>query len=198
MTHATQTMHPVNTILLIGPPGSGKGTQARLLAERLGWVRLSSGERIKAIRDGDEPFSERVRALYDKGTLLPDWFADYLLERGLLELQPHVGVVAEGFGRTEAQARHVVDILAWLGRPLKVMHLTLSDAEATRRMLSRATEEDRPDSDNAAKAADRLAHYVRETQPAVEHFRTLGLVTDIDGSPAPESVAAAIETAIAR
>lgn len=186
-------MERANTILLIGRPGSGKGTQAKLLSERLGWVRLSSGDRIKAIRDGNEPFSERVRAMYDKGTLLPDWFADYLLENGLLELDPHVGVVCEGFGRTERQARHVDEIMAWLGRELVVVNLEVSPDESLKRMLTRAQVEDRPDSDDAQKIRERLAQYEEETAPALAYFRNEGKVRDVDGELSPEGVAEAIE-----
>jgi adenylate kinase len=189
-------MTQTNTVLLMGAPGSGKGTQATLLSERLGWIRLSSGDRIKQIRDGNEAFSARVRALYDKGTLLPDWFADYLLERGLLELEPHVGVVTEGFGRTLPQAHHLVDILAWLGRSLTVVHLSLSEEVALTRMLSRGSLEDRPDSDSREKALQRLRQYEADTLPALDYFRALGLVTDIDGEQQPALVAAAIEAAL--
>ena len=101
----------MNTVLLIGRPGSGKGTQAKILSNELGWIRLSAGDLIKEIRDGSEPFSPRVREMYDKGTLLPDWFADYLLESNLLELDTHVGVIAEGFGRTRSQAKHLSEIV---------------------------------------------------------------------------------------
>jgi len=186
-------MERVNTILLIGRPGSGKGTQAKLLSERLAWIRLSSGDRIKAIRDGNEPFSPRVRAEYDKGTLLPDWFADYLLESGLLDLDAYVGVVTEGFGRTERQARHYADIIQWLGRNLMVINLEVSEEEALRRMKSRNETQDRPDSNTDDKMFGRLAQFAEETMPALEYFRSLGFVKDVDGEKTPAEIAEAIE-----
>lgn len=190
-------MERVNTILLIGRPGSGKGTQARLLSERLAWIRLSSGDRIKAIRDGNEPFSPRVRAVYDKGTLLPDWFADYMLESGLLELDAYVGVVTEGFGRTERQAHHYADIIEWLGRNLMVINLEVSEEEAMRRMQSRSEVQDRPDSNTDDKIRGRLAQFAEETVPALGYFRSIGVVKDIDGEKTPEEIAAAIEALLA-
>jgi len=186
-------MERVNTILLIGRPGSGKGTQARLLSERLAWIRLSSGDRIKAIRDGNEPFSPRVRAEYDKGTLLPDWFADYLLESGMLDLDSYVGVVTEGFGRTERQAHHYADIIQWLGRTLMVINLEVSEEEALRRMQSRNETQDRPDSNTDEKMRGRLAQFSQETLPALEYFRTLGVVKDVDGEKTPAEIAEDIE-----
>jgi adenylate kinase len=186
-------MERVNTILLMGRPGSGKGTQATLLAERLAWIRLSSGERIKQIRDGNEPFSQRVRTVYDKGTLLPDWFADYLLESGLLNLEPYVGVVTEGFARTVRQAHHYADIIDWLGRSLMVIHLDVPEDEVVRRMQSRSAVEDRPDSDTDEKVAKRLAQFSSDTLPALEYLRTLGVVKDIDGTKTPAEIAEDIE-----
>lgn len=191
-------MQPIDTVLLIGRPGSGKGTQAKVLSEKLGWVRMSTGDRIKGIRDGNEPFSPRVRELYDKGILLPDWFADYLLESGLLSLEPHVGVVLEGFGRTKSQAEHFTEIISWLGRDLMVLNLEVSEEEAMRRMLSRAAVEDRPDSNAEDKIRDRFRAFDASTGPALEFFREKGVVVDIDGELTPEGVAEAIAAALKR
>lgn len=189
-------MERVNTILLIGRPASGKGTQAALLSERLAWMRLSSGERIKQIRDGDEPFSERVRAVYDKGTLLPSWLADFILLRGLIDLEPYVGVVTEGFARTPDAARQYANIIDWLGRSLLVIHLAVSEEEALRRMHSRSAVQDRPDSDTEEKMRVRLAQYLEQTEPAIEHLRTLGVVADVDGEQTPEKIAEDIQKLI--
>ncbi len=184
----------MNTVLLIGRPGSGKGTQAKILSEELGWIRLSSGDRIKEIRDGAEAFSARVREMYDKGTLLPDWFADYLLESALLDLDTHVGVVAEGFGRTRSQAEHLAEIVAWLGRKLVVVNLEVSEEEVMRRMLERAKTEDRPDSNAADKIQTRLNKFTEDTGPALEYFRSMGVVIDINGELSPEEVSKEIES----
>ena len=186
-------MERTNTILLIGRPGSGKGTQAQLLSERLAWIRLSSGDRIKQIRDGNEPFSARVRAVFDKGTLLPDWFADFLLEGGLLDLDSYVGVVTEGFGRTKQQALHYAEIIEWLGRNLMVINLEVSEEEALRRMSSRNTTQDRPDSNTEEMMRLRLAQFKEETMPALEYFRSIGVVKDIDGEKTPAEIAEDIE-----
>ncbi len=186
-------MERANTILLMGRPGSGKGTQAKLLSERLAWIRLSSGDRIKEIRDGNEPFSARVRAVYDKGTLLPDWFADYLLESGLLDLEPYVGVVTEGFARTLQQARHYTDIIEWLGRELMVINLEVSEEEAVSRMTTRNETQDRPDSDTEEKIRGRLAQFAQDTLPALEYLREKGLVKDVDGGQTPAKIAEDIE-----
>lgn len=187
-----------DTVLLIGRPGSGKGTQAMLLAKKLGWIDISSGNRIKEIRDGNEPFSPRVREMYDKGTLLPNWFADYMLESSLLELENHVGIVMEGFGRTESQARHLCEIVEWLGRHLLVINLEVSPEEVTRRMLERAKTENRPDSDASEKIEARLTQYEECTAPALALFKSKGLVVDINGEQTPEAIAKDIQAIIKR
>jgi adenylate kinase len=186
-------MTRVNTVLLMGRPGSGKGTQATLLSERLAWIRLSSGDRIKEIRDGNEPFSARVRAEYDKGKFLPDWLADFILEQRLLELEPYVGVVTEGFARTAQQAHHYADIIDWLGRSLMVINLEVSEEETMRRMAARNTTQDRPDSNTEDKMRARLATFAAETMPALEYLRTLGVVKEINGEQEPAKIAEDIE-----
>lgn len=188
--------HPVNIVLFIGRPGSGKGTQAKLLADHLGWVRLSSGDRFKSLRDSESALGERVRRAYDKGEYMPDWFADYLLESGIVELDPSTGVVAEGFGRTRAQAVHLCDITEWLGRSLAVVHLDVSEETAKARMLERSKTEHRPDSDDAAKVEARFAEYRKNTEPALEYFRGMGLVIDIDGNNTPDAIADEVRRSI--
>ncbi len=185
-----------STILLIGRPGSGKGTQAKLLSEKLGWIKVSSGDQIRTVRDGNEPFSPRVREMYDRGALLPDWFADYLLERALLPLDSHVGVVCEGFGRTKKQAEHFMDINSWLSRDVLVVHLEVSEEEVRNRMLLRAETENRPDSSTDEKIDIRLAAFNEHTVPALEYFRTLDVVVNVNGAQNKEEVRDSIAQAI--
>lgn len=193
-----QERRSTDTVLIIGRPGSGKGTQARLLSTKLGWMRISSGDRIKAIRDGSEPFSARVRAVYDKGRLLPDWFADYLLESALLDLEPYVGIICEGFARTKSQAEHLNEIVDWLGRSLTVINLEVSEEEVTRRMHSRAVMENRPDSNTDEKIRERLGQFNELTAPAIAFFREKGLLVDVDGEQAPEAIAHEISELVQR
>lgn len=185
-------MEGTNTVLFIGKPGSGKGTQAKLIADKMGWLNFSSGDRFKQIRDGNEPYSARVREMYDQGIFMPNWFADYLLENALLEMTSDKGVVLEGFGRTKDQAEHVMEICSWLGRNLVVFNLEVSDEEVMRRMLKRSETEHRPDSSDEEKIRARLAQYENNTAPALEYFRTQGVVQEIRGEQTPEEIASDI------
>ena len=186
-------MISINTVLFIGRPGSGKGTQAKLISQKMGWKMFSSGERFKEIRDGNEPFSARVREMYDKGILIPDWFADYLLETAMLGNSVDTGIILDGFGRTADQAAHLLEIIEWLGRGFIVLNLEVSEGEVLRRMLKRSETEHRPDSDGEEKIKARLAQYDANTAPALEYFRTKGVVTDINGEQTPEEIAIDIE-----
>lgn len=177
-----------NTILFIGRPGSGKGTQAEMLSKRLNWRIVSSGNQFREMRNGEGPLSDRVRAAYDQGQLLPDWFADYLFAQGVLNLPPEEGVILEGFGRSRPQAELMQKMLSWLGRRIKVVHLSVSEDETLRRQLERAKTDNRPDSNDEQKVKARLAEYAANTEPALAFFKEQGVLVDIDGEPDVETI----------
>ena len=131
--------------------------------------------------------------MYDKGILIPDWFADYLLETAMLGNSVDTGIILDGFGRTADQAAHLLEIIEWLGRGFIVLNLEVSEGEVLRRMLKRSETEHRPDSDGEEKIKARLAQYDANTAPALEYFRTKGVVTDINGEQTPEEIAIEIE-----
>jgi adenylate kinase len=185
-----------DTILLIGRPGSGKGTQAKLIAAKRGWTHFSTGDLFKALRDGEGALAERVRTVYDSGKLLPDWFATYLFEDVMFNLSPGTGVVAEGYPRSISQAEMFVDILSWLDRSLKVIYIDVSEQEALRRMMERAKTEHRPDSDAEEKIRVRFDEFTKNTEPLLAYFKEKGLLVDIEGEQTPEEVEAAIAAAL--
>lgn len=191
-------MESANTVFLFGRPGSGKGTQAKLLADAQGWSVFSTGDQFKAMRDGEGPLSERVRAAYDAGKLTPDWFASYLFEGALLNLEPTAGVVCEGFPRTLPQAELAHDVLTWLKRSYTVLHLAVSEDEALHRMIERAKEEHRPDSDDESKVRARFDTYRTQTEPVLEFFKTQGKLVEINGEQARESILEDILKAVSK
>ena len=172
----------VKTVLLIGRPGCGKGTQAALLSEKTGWKTLSSGDKLREIRNTDSPIGKRVKEVYDAGKYLPDWFADYLFEKDVFELTHTQGIVLEGFGRTITQAEHITDICGWLGRPFQVIHIDVPEDIAVARMLERAKTEHRPDSDTIEKIKLRLQKYDDNTRASVEFYEKNGIMSTVDGS----------------
>ena len=179
-------------VLLMGRPGSGKGTQAKRLAEEFGWEHFSTGDRFKILRDAEGVLGASVREAYDAGKLLPDWFATYLFESVVLELDPEKGLVSEGYPRSLGQAETFDSILSWLNRPYKVLDLAVSNELVTERMLLRAETEHRPDSATEEQIKARLATYEEHTAPVLDFFRERGMLVTIDGSVSPEEVAEAI------
>ena len=186
----------IQTVLLTGKPGSGKGTQAKKLAEARGWTHFSTGDRFKVLRESEGPLGARVREIYDAGKLMPDWFASYLFQETMLNLAPDAGIVIEGYPRSRSQAETFDQILTWLERPYAVLDLAVNDAEVTERMLKRAESEHRPDSATADQILARLAVYTEHTAPVLDFFRDKGMLVTLDGERSPEDVEHQIVTAL--
>ncbi len=187
---------PIRTVLLTGRPGSGKGTQAKRLAETFGWTHFSTGDLFKQLREGEGPIAEKVRESYDAGKLLPDWFATYLFEDTMLKLSSDAGIICEGYPRSSVQAETFDSIMNWLGRSYVALDLAVSDEEVTDRMLLRAETEHRPDSATKEQIQARLKTYDEHTAPVLGFFKEKGMLVTIDGTQTPEEVEAAIMEAL--
>lgn len=183
----------VRTIVLMGLPGSGKGTQGKLLAERLNGIRFSTGDRFRTLREGDSALSKRVAAAYESGRLFPDWFATHLFEDAVLKLSPETSIVFDGFPRTRTQAESLDETMDWLGRRYQVINLMVPEEEALRRQIERAKTDDRPDSSTEDKVRVRFEEY-QKTAGALDFFRENGTLTEIDGVGKVEDIAAEIAT----
>jgi adenylate kinase len=175
-------MKDATVILFMGRPGSGKGTQAKLLADKLGSPIFSTGTIFKQLRDGADALSERIRGTYDAGKLMPDWFASYLFEDFFLKLDPASGAICEGFPRSLRQAELYEDVLTWLAREHVVINLDVPEEETLRRQIERAKTEHRPDSDEAT-IRTRFAEYEKNTAPVLEFFKEKGVLVNLDGTP---------------
>ena len=189
-------MSDINTILLTGRPGSGKGTQAKRLAEKQGFVHFSTGDRFRVLREGEGPVSARVKHVYDAGRLMPDWFANYLFEAEMLTLPSERGVIFDGYPRTLEQAEIFDDVMSWLERSYVVLDLEVSDEEVIERMVKRAEAEHRPDSATREQAMARLSTYEDCTAPILDFFRDKGVLVSIDGTLEPDEVEAEIANAL--
>lgn len=170
-------MDAVKTILFVGKPGSGKETQAELLAEKLGYRVFSTGKRFRELREGTGPLSEKVRETYDKSMLLPAWLASYLFQEAILHLKKEDGIIFEGTGRRVDEARLFHEVATWLGREYKVINLDISDDEAVRRQVGRGRE----DSNTEEKVRVRLNEYEKHTEPVISFFREQNVLIDVSG-----------------
>ena len=181
---------PVSLVLIIGRPGSGKGTQTDLLAKKLGWKTFSSGAIFRELRAKPGPLGDKVRAVYDEGLLHPYWFPAYLFQNVILNTEPSEGLITEGLCRALKEAELFDDVLTWLGRGYIVINLAVSDEEAARRQSHRNKIDERADSNTPEKIQVRLNEYKENTEPVIDFFRTKGTLVEINGEQTPEEIAA--------
>ncbi|HTO55659.1 MAG TPA: adenylate kinase [Myxococcota bacterium] len=179
-------------LILTGPPGSGKGTQAKRLVEKYGIPQISTGDILReAVASGSE-VGKRAKAIMDRGDLVPDEVVIEIVRQRLARPDCKKGFVLDGFPRTAPQAAALDGILRDQGRePARVIALVVADDELRRRILSRG--EGRAD-DTEAAVAKRLEVYKRDTAPVLTHYAKS--VRKIDGIGTMDEITARIERAL--
>ena len=176
-------------LLMVAPPGAGKGTQASRLAAHYGIAHLSSGDLFRREIAGDTAIGRVAEAYLKRGDLVPDHLVLEVLGPQVLEAAAHGGYVLDGYPRTRAQAEEAYQVASRLeGIELQaVVHLEVSRAELLRRLLARARADGRVD-DTEAVILHRLDVYDTETAPMLEFYAGRGLVADIDGEQPVDAV----------
>ena len=183
-------------ILLLGPQGSGKGTQARRISAEYGIPHIATGDMLRAAIDAATTLGLRVKPIYDAGNLVPDEIMIELIRERLEESDAAQGFVLDGFPRTMAQADALDSMLREIGRELTVVFaLQVSDEICIERLLKRAREEQRTD-DTPEAIRTRLELYHRETEPLIEHYRTQGVLVPVHADGSPNEVFAEIQAAL--
>lgn len=176
----------------VGRPGSGKETQSRLLAEKLGYDMFSTGLKFREIIASGSQLGNKIKTDYEQGLLMPTWVADFMFENYVFNLAEDKGAVFEGSGRDKEQAETIEKVCAWLGRPYTVLNLEVSEDEVVRRSLAR--KRDATDSDESI-IRNRLSEYARLTHPAIQYFHSIGKCVDIKGEGTPEAIHADVMAA---
>lgn len=179
---------------MMGKTGSGKGEQSKLLSKKTGYKIFSSGEKFRELRLKGNSLSERIREEYDRGLLMPHWFASFVFEEALLNTSPEEGLIFEGTGRKKPEAELFHEIAAWLRRDYVVFNIRISDEEVIKRSQLR-NRSDGLDS-SVEKIKQRIEEYNTFTEPALEYFKFLGKVVEIKGEQTIEQVHAEIVKAI--
>lgn len=182
-------------LLLVGPQGSGKGTQAKRLAAVHGIPHVATGDILRAAVAERTPLGRRVQPILERGDLVPD---DLMIGLIRERLAGEDGFLLDGFPRTLPQAEALDAMLAELGKPLDaVLLLDVSDEVALARLLGRQREEGRSD-DTPDAIRNRLRLYHELTEPVLERYRAAGLLVEVDGERTMDEVTAALEDALAR
>lgn len=181
------------TVFFVGKPGCGKGTQAKMLAEKTGWPIISAGAQFRAISAEDTPLGRKVKLENEAGMLAPHWLAMYLYLKALFALPADANVIFDGFNRKVPEAELILSSLAWLERPFIIVYLRVSDELVRARLDGRKKTSGRVD-DNVVD--ERLKEYYMHTDPAIEIFRNAGVLLEVDGEKDPAEIAAHISVAL--
>lgn len=174
----------MHRIFLLGPQGCGKGTQAAILSERLEIPALSMGQLLRDAAVGTDDLAERIRAVQERGDLVPGSIVVEVLRQRLERSDAAGGYILDGFPRNQDQ----YDAYAAHDVPTAVVVIHVPREESIARIMNRARTEHRLD-DTPDVIEHRLDLYYKVTDPMIEHYREQGLVRDIDGIGTIEEVA---------
>jgi adenylate kinase len=180
-------------VVLLGPPGAGKGTQAQIIAARLGVPAISTGDIFRANVSGQTELGQQAKAYMDAGDLVPDAITVAMVSDRLAEPDAKAGFLLDGFPRTIAQAEQLRDSLAEMGHSLdRCLELVVDEEELVRRLSGRRMlvdgewvqrEDDKPET-----VRHRLEVYREQTAPLSEFYEKAGLLTRIDAIGEVEEV----------
>jgi len=184
-------------LIVFGPPGAGKGTQAQKLVEERNYVQLSTGDMLRAAKASGSALGQKVAGILDRGDLVSDDIVIELIEAELEAHQGAPGFIFDGFPRTTAQAEALDGMLTAHGMQVDlVIALRVDDEEELiRRVQQRAKEQGRAD-DNEDVLRNRLANYRAQTEALLPYYESQGKVRSVDGLASIDRVAGEIATII--
>ncbi len=213
-------------IILLGPPGAGKGTQAERLVEHHGMLQLSTGDMLRETRKADTELGHKVADIMDSGGLVSDEIVSAMIDAKLADMGPETGAIFDGYPRTAAQADQLDDILARHGRKLDhVIELEVNEEALVERITGRftcancgagyhdvfkqpatpgvcdkcgSTEFKRRPDDNEETVRKRMQEYRGKTAPILPGYEQRGIVSRVDGMASIEDVTHAIDAILTR
>jgi adenylate kinase len=183
-------------MLLLAPPGAGKGTQGERLAARYGVRHIAAGDLLRAEAQADSPAGREIAAHQARGDLVPDQVVLDVLTPAVVEAAARGGYILDGFPRTLPQATAAAELAARLGVTLQAaVYLYAPDTVLTRRLLDRASQGGRAD-DRADVIRHRLGVFTGTTGPLVPYYKERGILVAVDADQPPESVTADIQAGL--
>ncbi len=169
-------------LILFGPPGSGKGTQAKLLVEAFQLLHISTGDLFRSEIGNSTPLGLEAKSYIDKGELVPDSVTVGMLRRKVEANLDVEGYIFDGFPRTTAQAAALDDLLAEHQQLVsQLIMLEVPDDEIVSRLLERGKTSGRPDDQDESIIRKRIEVYRRETTPVFDYYHNLGRAVQVDG-----------------
>lgn len=176
-------------IVLLGPPGAGKGTQAIRLASRFKIPHISTGEIMRASVQSESELGKKIKAFLDKGELVPDEIVIQVIADRLTQGDCKGGFLLDGFPRTVDQAKALDELLNTLQIPLDaVLEITVPDHVITERLKLRGTMGSGRSDDNPAVVANRLKIYWEQTVPVTNFYKQSQRVKSVDGVGTVEEI----------
>ncbi len=176
-------------IILIGPPGAGKGTQAKLLEESLGLPQVSTGDLFRYNLKNATALGTLAKTYMDEGELVPDSVTVAMVKDRLSRADAASGALLDGFPRTIAQAEALDALLAELGGRIAVVpHIVVDREELVQRLVKRAQVEGRVDDSDEATIRNRMRVYEEQTEPLLDYYSRRGLVVEVNGQQSIDAV----------
>jgi adenylate kinase len=169
-------------LILFGPPGSGKGTQAHKLVEKYGIAHYSTGDMFRYELSNNTALGQLARSYMDKGQLVPDSVTIAMLKQRMENGNNQIGFILDGFPRTIAQAEALDDLLQ--SKEIKMtalLSLVVEDEELVRRLLRRGVSSGRADDVNESVVRNRMKVYKDETTPVYEYYDAKGIAVQVNG-----------------
>lgn len=187
----------VKRLLLLGPPGAGKGTQAARLEKSLHVPQVSTGDMLRAAVDAETEVGKLASSYMERGELVPDSVVIRVAGERLKQDDAKRGFILDGFPRTAPQAEALDELLDAMDRPLqRCLSLAVDENVIVKRLMRRAEIEGRAD-DNEETIRNRMRVYREQTAPLVDYYEKRNLLVEVDGDGSIEEVAERLEAAVA-
>ena len=184
-------------LILFGPPGSGKGTQAKKLEDKFGLVQISTGDLFRYELGNNTPLGQKAREYMDKGQLVPDEVTVGMLKNKIVQYPDVNGFIFDGFPRTIPQADALRTLLTSMGQNISVLiALDVDDEELVSRLLERGKTSGRADDAKEDVVRNRLEVYKKETAPVYAYYDDMNLAQSISGIGSIEEINNRLNTLI--
>lgn len=185
-------------VVIMGAPGAGKGTQAKMLEQTLEMPQVSTGDLFRHNLKNQTELGKLVQSYYDRGDLVPDDVTIAMVRERLAQPDSKKGAILDGFPRTPAQAAALDELLSEIGgRVLVVPYVKVDSEVLMQRLMKRAAIEGRTD-DTEDTIRNRMRVYEEQTEPLLDYYRQRGLLVEVNGQQPIEDVQADLQAVIAQ